>query len=48
MRSMMVLALVLGMASSAAAEMIEKRGRFGGLDLTYKVVLPPNFDPQRT
>jgi poly(3-hydroxybutyrate) depolymerase len=43
-----VVALVLSMTSPAAAEMIEKKGRFGGLDLTYKVVLPPNFNPQRT
>jgi poly(3-hydroxybutyrate) depolymerase len=41
-------AMVLGFASGAAAEMIEKKGRFGGLELTYKVVLPPGFNPQRT
>ena len=41
------MALVLAVTSSAAAEMIEKRGRFGGLELTYKVVLPPGFNPQR-
>jgi poly(3-hydroxybutyrate) depolymerase len=44
----LALALVLAMASSSAAEMIEKQGRFGGLELTYKVVLPLDFDPRRT
>lgn len=42
-----VLALGAAMPQTAAAEMIEKKGRFGGLDLTYKVVLPPGFNPQR-
>jgi len=28
--------------------MIEKTGRFGGLDITYRVVLPNGFDPART
>ena len=29
------------------AEMIEKSGTFGGLKLTYKVALPPSYDPTR-
>ena len=32
----------------AAAEMVEKSGTFGGLKVTYKVVLPDGFDPART
>jgi poly(3-hydroxybutyrate) depolymerase len=31
----------------AAAEMIEKSGTFGGLKVTYKVVLPERYDPGR-
>lgn len=31
----------------ASAEMIEKTGTFGGLTLTYKVVLPNGYDPAR-
>src|SRR4026209_482963 len=31
----------------AAAEMIEKSGTFGGLKVTYKVVLPGRYDPGR-
>jgi len=31
----------------AAAEMIEKTGTFGGLKVTYKVVLPDGFEPGR-
>lgn len=40
--------LVCGLANRAAAEMVEKSGRFGGLPVTYKVVLPPGFDATRT
>jgi poly(3-hydroxybutyrate) depolymerase len=31
-------------ARMASAEMLEKTGLFGGLKLTYKVVLPPGYD----
>lgn len=48
MRVTMVLVLVCGFAARASAEMIEKSGRFGGLDVTYKVVLPPGYDAART
>jgi poly(3-hydroxybutyrate) depolymerase len=40
-------ALLSGLATPAAAEMVEKTGRFGGLDVTYKVVLPNAYDPAR-
>ena len=32
---------------TAAAAMVEKNGTFGGLKVTYKVVLPNGFDPAR-
>jgi poly(3-hydroxybutyrate) depolymerase len=35
-------------APRASAEMIEKTGRFGGLQVTYKVVLPNGYDAART
>ena len=36
--------LVLGAAPGlASADLIEKTGRFGGLSLTYKVLLPPGY-----
>ena len=42
-------ALVLfGLASPAAADLVERTGRFGGLQVTYKVVLPPKYDPSQT
>ena len=31
-------------ASTARAEMVEKTGKFGGLELTYEVVLPNGYD----
>lgn len=40
--------VLLGVVTEASSEMIEKRGRFGGLDLTYKVVLPTGYDAART
>ena len=40
--------LVCGFTSQAAAEMVEKSGTFGGLQVTYKVVLPAGYDPART
>ena len=46
----MTLAVVLicGFAPQASADMIEKSGRFGGLQVTYKVVLPAGYDAART
>jgi len=37
-----------GLGRPASAEMLEKTGTFGGLRVTYKVVLPDGFDPSRT
>jgi poly(3-hydroxybutyrate) depolymerase len=49
MRTLLVLFLItnaaLMAATKASAEMIEKTGVFGGVKLTYKVVLPPSYDP---
>ena len=44
------IAVVIGCASAqpAAAEMIEKSGRFGGMQVTYKVVLPDGYSAART
>lgn len=42
-----VLALLVA-AAAASAEMVEKTGTFGGLELTYKVVLPNGYDAART
>jgi poly(3-hydroxybutyrate) depolymerase len=39
--------LVSALASPAAAELVEKSGRFGGLQVTYKVVLPNGYVPGR-
>jgi poly(3-hydroxybutyrate) depolymerase len=44
-----LIALLLSLASQpASAEMIEKSGRFGGLQVTYKVVLPNGYDASRS
>ena len=45
-----VLAAIVVGASLArvSAEMIEKTGTFGGLSVTYKVVLPDRYDPAQT
>jgi len=40
--------VLLASARVGSAEMIEKTGTFGGLRLTYKVVLPNGYDPART
>ena len=37
-----------GSIGRASAEMIERSGTFGGLKVTYKVVLPDGFDPSRS
>ncbi len=44
------IAVAIGCASAqpAAAEMIEKSGRFGGMQVTYKVVLPTAYSASRT
>jgi hypothetical protein len=48
MRAVLIgLSLSLVLAVPAAAEMVEKTGTFGGLKLTYKVLLPPGFDAAR-
>jgi poly(3-hydroxybutyrate) depolymerase len=39
--------MVAGAAVPAGAELIEKSGTFGGLKLTYKVVLPDGYDATR-
>jgi predicted peptidase len=41
------LAWLLITGGTANAEIIEKRGTFGGLTVTYKVVLPNGYDPAR-
>jgi poly(3-hydroxybutyrate) depolymerase len=46
LRTLAAAALVAA-AWPASAELIEKQGRFGGLDLTYKVLLPPHYDAAR-
>jgi poly(3-hydroxybutyrate) depolymerase len=35
-------------AAPASAELVEKTGRFGGLQVAYKVVLPPGYDAARS
>jgi len=44
--SLACVALVVA-ASPAGAELVEKSGRFGGLQVAYKVVLPNGYDPAR-
>jgi poly(3-hydroxybutyrate) depolymerase len=48
--SCLSIAVVIGCAGAppAAAEMIEKSGRFGGRQVTYKVVLPNGYSAART
>jgi poly(3-hydroxybutyrate) depolymerase len=46
--ALLVALAVLAGASSARAELVERTGRFGGLSLTYKVLLPPGYDPVQT
>jgi poly(3-hydroxybutyrate) depolymerase len=40
--------MVTGTSIPAGAELIEKSGTFGGVKLTYKVVLPDGYDATRT
>lgn len=39
--------LLCSLATPARAELVEKTGRFGGLPVTYKVVLPTGYDAAR-
>jgi poly(3-hydroxybutyrate) depolymerase len=45
---LLVAILLCALPSPAAAELVEKTGKFGGLSLTYKVVLPNGYDASRT
>lgn len=40
----LALAAVLAVATPASAKMLEKTGTFAGLEVTYKVLLPPGYD----
>lgn len=49
MLKLMTIAVALvSCAAHASAEMVEKTGRFGGLPVTYKVLLPAPYDAART
>jgi poly(3-hydroxybutyrate) depolymerase len=49
MRTALLLFLVLvAGAGPVRAELVEKTGRYGGLSLTYKVLLPPGYDAAKT
>jgi hypothetical protein len=39
--------MLLAFAFQAHAEIIGKAGRFGGITIRYKVILPNNYDPAR-
>lgn len=41
-------AVCAGTPRLAGADLVEKSERFGGLQVTYKVLLPPGFDAART
>ena len=47
-RMAVVLVLLCGCVHVATAEMVERSGRFGGLEVTYKVVLPPGYEASET
>ena len=47
-RMAVVLVLLGGCAHVSTAEMVERSGRFGGLEVTYKVVLPPGYEASET
>jgi poly(3-hydroxybutyrate) depolymerase len=47
LKPMLAALALLAIPVGAAADMIEKSGRFGGLQVTYKVLLPPNYDAAR-
>ena len=42
-----VVSLLLAFAFQAHAEIVGKAGRFGGITIRYKVILPNNYDPSR-
>ena len=46
-RTAVLVALLLALANTAAAEVVAKTGTFGGLKVDYRVVLPTGFDPSR-
>ena len=48
MRTLLVFFATLVATGTASAEMIEKTGLFGGVKLTYKVVLPAGYDAGQT
>src|SRR5262245_29624619 len=50
MRSTTLIAAVVaivGLSARASAETLDKSGKFGGLTVHYKVVLPPGYDASR-
>jgi predicted esterase len=40
----LALAILALAAAPASAQMLDRSGRFGGLQLAYRVLLPPNYD----
>jgi poly(3-hydroxybutyrate) depolymerase len=47
-RALLALLLCLAAAPIASAEMVQRTGTFGGVQLTYKVVLPSGYDPAKS
>ena len=45
---LLILVVLCGVASPASAELVERTGKFGGLQVTYKVVLPTGYEPARS
>ena len=45
---LLVSTFMLTVINPARGETIEKSGRFGGIPLTYKVILPKGYDPSKT
>lgn len=48
LKILMLITLSLQFCCLAKAEVREESGRFGGLDLRYRVILPDNYDPERS
>jgi poly(3-hydroxybutyrate) depolymerase len=44
---LLILVAICGLASPASGELVERAGTFGGLQVTYKVVLPAGYEPTR-
>ena len=42
-----LLSLAFALSSRASAETVAKAGRFGGITIRYKVILPGSYDPGR-